>query len=205
MTASPHDGPFPLPVWQEKSSKGGAEPVSPDRSTTGIGNKRYHGDILGPAGRSPWRTQPIAADRRMRTIDGRRLEQARGAPVSVSSPPAVRRTPPPVTDRRHEDRAMTLRSEHHIRHGRPSGPVPGRTGVPSPAGPADPGPWRGNSAQPVRPAPGPVPSGAIPVNELPAPPPVPWAGAPPRGHQHHARSQLLRGDRHGPGRWPIER
>ena len=76
---------------------------------------------------------------------------------------------------------MTLRSEYHILHGLPSGPVPGRAGVPSSAGPAGSAPRGGNDAQLVRPASGLVPSGATPAKCPRAPPPIAWAGAPPGG------------------------
>ena len=76
---------------------------------------------------------------------------------------------------------MTLRSEHHILHRLPSGPVPERSGVQSSAGPAGPGPRGGNKAQRVRPAPGLVRSGATPPKWPYAPPPIAWTGAPPGG------------------------
>ncbi len=143
--------------------------------------KRHHGGISGGAGRSPHRTEPVPADRRMPAIDTRRSEQTLSVRETVSSPPAVRRTPPPVTERRHEDRAMTLRSEHHILHELPSGPVPGRADLPSSAGLAGPVPRSGNDAQLVGPAPALVPSGATPAKCLHAPPPIAGAGAPPGG------------------------
>ena len=171
---------------KKRLSKHGAESITPDRSTTGIRKKEQERNgttvtyRVRPAGhrtgRSPSRLIAGCAP----STPGAR-NRPRDVRASVSSPPAVHRTPPPVTGRRHEDRAMTLRSEHHIRRGLPSGPVPGRAGGPSPAGPAASRPRRGDDAQMVRPAPRLVLSGATPAKGPHAPPPVTWAAAPPGG------------------------